>query len=224
MTKQYVKRFAICILGLVLYGLGSACGVIAGDAGTNSWNTLSIGFTEVFHISFGTATLLISLAVIVIDVIGKGKIGFGTILNILIIAFSSDLWIQVLRALPIGNGGFAGILWTLAGQVISSFATVIYMLPELGCGPRDTLMVIIGRRLPKVPIGAVKFLIEAIVLVIGILMGAPFGIGTVLIMLLQASIFQLCCRICRFEPRSLQHEDVPETLRKLSGKTDHKAS
>ena len=54
------------------------------------------------------------------------------------------------------------------------------MWPGLGCGPRDTLMVIIGKRFPKAPIGFIKFCMELVVLLIGVLLGAPFGLGTVL--------------------------------------------
>ena len=106
-------------------------------------------------------------------------------------------------------------MYTLLGQIILSFATIIYMTPGLGCGPRDTLMILIGRKFPKLPIGGAKFFIELCALIAGILLQAPFGIGTVLVMVLQASIFQFTCRITHYEPRSIQHEDLPETLRRL---------
>lgn len=89
------------------------------------------------------------------------------------------------------------------------------MLPGLGCGPRDTLMVIIGKRFPGAPIGFIKFCMELVVMLIGVLLGAPFGLGTVLIMGLQASIFQLACRICRYEPRNAVHEDIYDTIRRI---------
>lgn len=216
MFKEYLKRIAICIVGLALYGLGNACGVMAGDVGTNAWNTLSIGVADVFHISFGAANLFIGLTLVVICLIGKGKIGLGTFLNITIISIFSDIWISLLRSLGISTGPLLGILLALAGQIIISVSTIIYMKPELGAGPRDTLMILVGRKMPDVPIGAVKFGVEVVVLLAGILLGAPFGIGTVLVMALQASIFQFCCRIFRFEPRSLTHEDLLDTFRRIT--------
>ena len=99
-----------------------------------------------------------------------------------------------------------------------SYKAWLYMLPALGAGPRDTLLVIIGRKLPKAPIGAVKFGIEMAVLLIGVVLGAPLGLGTVLVLVLQASIFQIVCRICRFEPRSIVQEDLFDTTKKLLGK------
>ena len=80
-------------------------------------------------------------------------------------------------------------------------------------------MILIGKRFPKVPIGTFKFAIEAVALLAGALMGAPFGLGTVLVMVLQASIFQLVCRVLRYEPRNVHHEDVAETWRKWKARS-----
>ena len=85
MYKQYLKRFALCVLGLALYGFGCVLGVKAGDAGTNAWSTLALGFGGKAGLSYGTATFLISLVIITIDLIGRGKLGFGTFLNLLLI-------------------------------------------------------------------------------------------------------------------------------------------
>lgn len=204
-------------LGLVVYGLGNAFGVLAGSAGTNAWGTLNIGVSKLLGFSYGTASLVIGLAIIVIDLIGRGKIGFGSILNIFIISVISDTWIRLIRFLPPPGNMLAGVGYSLIAQVIIAFATVLYMSPALGAGPRDTLMILVGKKLPNIPIGVVKFGIEVFALAAGVLLGAPFGFGTVLSMALQASFFQFACRICRFEPRRVKHEDVLDTIRRIRG-------
>lgn len=215
---EYLKRFSVCILGLFFYALGNFLGVKAGSAGTNAWNTLSLGLVETTGITFGTAGLIISFIVIVIDIIGKGKIGFGTLMNAVIISILSDVLLNLLTFIPVASNSTVGALYTLAGQTVISFATILYMKPALGCGPRDTLMVIVGRKFPKAPIGTVKFAVELAALLVGLLLGAPFGIGTVLVMTLQAVIFQFVCKICRYEPRDIVHEDFADTYRRFMGK------
>ena len=215
MKAGYGKRIALCIAGLMLYALGNFFGVIAGSAGTNAWNTLSIGLSGSLNISFGTASFMISLAIILVDLVFKGKLGLGTVMNVVLISVFSDWMLAAFTFLPTAEGGLLGVVYTLIGQVVLGFATIVYMTPGLGCGPRDTLMLIIGKKFPKAPIGGVKFGIEVCVLVIGVIMGAPFGLGTVLVMALQASIFQAVCRITRYEPRDIRHEDLAETARKL---------
>lgn len=215
MFKDYLKRLSICILGLALFALGNLFGVKAGSAGTNAWNTLSLGISAMTDISFGTATFSISLVIIIIDILGKGKMGIGTILNVFLIPVFSDFFLSIFDFIPASSHVILGAIYTLLGQIIISFATIVYMSPALGCGPRDTLMVIIGRKFPKTPIGGVKLGIEIAALLAGFLMGAPFGIGTLLVMVLQASIFQFVCRITHYEPRAVKHEDVIDTWRNL---------
>ena len=79
-------------------------------------------------------------------------------------------------------------------------------------------MVIIGKRFPNAPIGFIKFCMELVVMLIGVLLGAPLGLGTVLIMALQASIFQIASRVCRYDPRNFVHEDIYDTIRRITQK------
>ncbi len=218
MVKEYAKRCTFCILSLALYACGCFLGVKAGVAGTNAWNTLSLGLAEALGISFGTGTFLISLLIIVVDLIAKGKLGVGTFLNIILIPTFSDLLIKAFAFIPDAQNPWIGAIFSLLGQIVIAFATVLYTSTGLGCGPRDTLMLIIGRKLSKIPIGVVKFCIEITVLTIGFLLGTSVGIGTVLVLLLQASIFQLACKITHYEPRSVQHEDIMDTLRRIRNK------
>ena len=216
MIKEYFKRFFICALGLACFAIGNVFGIHAGSAGTNAWNTLALGISGTTSLSFGTVTLLISGLVVLIDIIFKGRIGFGTLMNAILISWFSDLFLAVFRFLPTAQNQLIGAALTIIGQTIISFSTILYMSAGLGCGPRDTLMVIIGNRFPKAPIGFIKFCMELIVMLIGVLLGAPFGLGTVLIMALQASIFQIACRVCRYDPRNHVHEDIFDTIRRIT--------
>ena len=216
MIKEYFKRFFICALGLACFAIGNVFGIHAGSAGTNAWNTLALGISGHTSLSFGTVTLLISGLVVLIDIIFKGRIGFGTLMNAILISWFSDLFLSVFRFLPTAQNQLIGAALTIIGQTIISFSTILYMSAGLGCGPRDTLMVIIGNRFPKAPIGFIEFCMELIVMLIGVLLGAPFGLGTVLIMALQASIFQIACRVCRYDPRNHFHEDIFDTIRRIT--------
>jgi len=215
MGKNYPKRLILCVTGLMLYGLGSFFGVIAGSAGTNAWSTLSLGLAGRLSVSYGTGNLIISILILGVDLLCKGKLGLGSVLNAFLVSMFSDFFINTLTFIPPAQSMAVGVVYTMLGQVIMAFATIVYMSPALGCGPRDTLLVIIGRRFGRFPIGTVKFCMEMLVLVLGVALGAPFGIGTVLVMALQASIFQLVCRICRYEIRDVEHEDLIDTYRYL---------
>ena len=215
MWKEYSKRIAVCVLGLAIFSLGNLFGVKAGVAGTNAWNTLALGLSNTTGCSFGTGNLMVSVVIVAIDLIFKGKLGLGSILNALLIPAFSDLFLAIFSFIPAASNPVLGALCALIGQTLISFATILYMTAGMGCGPRDTLMVIIGKKFPRAPIGTAKFSMELGALLVGLLMGAPFGLGTVLVMILQASIFQFACKVTRYEPRSVVHEDLADTWKRI---------
>lgn len=216
MFQEYAKRISICVIAFAVFSLGNLFGVKAGVAGTNAWNTLALGISETTGVSFGTGNLLVSVVVVAIDLIFRGKLGLGSILNALLIPLFSDLFLAIFSFVPATTNPFIGAACALVGQTLISFATIFYMTAALGCGPRDTLMVIIGKKFPKAPIGVAKFCMELGALLVGILMGAPFGLGTVLVMVLQASIFQFACKVTRYEPRAVTHEDFIDTWKAIT--------
>ena len=219
MLREYTKRLIICISGLAFFALGNYFGVLAGSAGTNGWNTLAQGIAKANGLSFGTGVFLVSVVILLIDFLGKGKLGIGTFLNAFLIPVFSDIFLAVLTFVPKPPNMAVGVVYTLLGQLMIAFASVIYMKPGLGAGPRDTLMIISGKKLPKVPIGVIKFGLEILALIAGVILGAPFGIGTVLVVALQASFFQFACKVMRFEPRTVENEDLADTWRRWTGKS-----
>jgi uncharacterized membrane protein YczE len=92
------------------------------------------------------------------------------------------------------------------------------MRSGLGCGPRDSLLVALGKRARRVPIGAVNLALLLAVVSGAWLLGGPIGIGTVVTVGLQGVAMQLVFRLVRFEPRSVAHEDLLHTARLLAVK------
>jgi len=81
--------------------------------------------------------------------------------------------------------------------------------------PRDTLLVGLARRVPRVPIGAVSITLLSLATLIGWLLGGPVGIGTVISTMGAGLVMQLVYTAIRFEPREVRHVDVLESIRSL---------
>lgn len=118
-----------------------------------------------------------------------------------------------LHSLPLG------ILTMCLGMPIMAYGQYIYMKQGLGCGPRDSLVVGIGRKLPWVPIGAVEIGCLVLALTGGWLLDGPVGVGTVLSTFGVGISMQLVFRLLRFEPRSVTHEHMLQTIAALKRKT-----
>ena len=96
----------------------------------------------------------------------------------------------------------------LVGFVFMALGMWIYMSAEQCCGPRDSLLVGLGKRMSKVPIGIVEVILWAAVLLAGFILGGPVGIGTLLSTFGAGLVMQLVYTIIKFEPRNLKHKDV----------------
>lgn len=174
-----IKRVAILFFGLAIFGLGDSL-LIQGGIGNAPWTVLAEGLTLKTGISIGTATLLISLSVMLLWIPLRERPGFGTLANILIIA----IFIEVGTAIfPTQSSSFSGVIFSLIGIALVGVGSSLYITCGLGPGPRDGAMTGIHYR-TGVRIGRVRLGIEGTVLAIGFLMGGTVGLGTALFALL----------------------------------------
>ena len=141
-------------------------------------------------------------------------IGFGTVIDALLTGNFVQLF-NDLDPLPLNTSLWLGIPIMLAGFVFMAVGMRIYMLAAQCCGPRDSLLVGLGKRVPKLPIGLVEILLWAIVLLAGWLLGGPVGIGTLISTVGAGFIMQLVYNLQHFEPRAVHHRDIAQIVREL---------
>jgi uncharacterized membrane protein YczE len=171
-------------VGLWLFGTGEALLVSAG-LGNGPWTVLAQGLTTRLPISIGLATFTISVIVLLLWIPLREKPGLGTIMNAIVIATALQV---MLLLLPSPDGTGIGMLilrlaMVLAGIALIGLGSGIYLTTGLGPGPRDGWMTGVHQRTGW-PVSAVRLGIEAVVLVIGWILGGTVGIGTVLFALL----------------------------------------
>ncbi len=206
-----LRKIARIIIGLFIFALGITLSVNA-NIGLAPWDAFSAGVSNLTGISFGLIVVLTGLVIIVADVLLGEKIGIGSILNAVLIGLFVDL-IQSFNLIPKMNRLIPGILVLVIGQVLIVFGSYLYISAGLGCGPRDALMVALGKRLPTWPIGLIRGLIEGSVLAIGWMFGAKVGIGTVIAAFGIGFILQHLFRLLRFDVKAVRHENFADTLR-----------
>jgi len=210
-VRDFLNRTTKVMLGLFLYALGLFLSIRA-NIGLAPWDAFSIGVSSITGISYGYVSILTGIIILIVVVLFlKEKIGAATILNTIFIGVFVDLF-QFFNIVPYMSNFFLGILMLLAGQIVVSFATYFYISPGLGCGPRDTLMVALAKVLPNIPIGAIRGVIEGTVLIIGWLLGAKVGLGTVIAVFGMGSIMQMTFKLLHFEVREVEHESILQTI------------
>lgn len=165
------------ILGLYLFGLGIAFQIRA-TLGLAPWDVFGQGLSNITGLSFGLATVLASALILLLWIPLKQKPGLGTVFNALLIGPFVDL---SLRFVPsAADWGLVGqIGWYVLGMAIIALGTGVYIGARLGPGPRDGLMTGSVKKFGK-PVWIVRTVLEGGATLIGITLGGPVGLGTVL--------------------------------------------
>jgi uncharacterized membrane protein YczE len=163
------------VFGLILFGLGEAL-LIASGIGVSPWSVLAQGITKMTNISIGQATFIISVVVLMLWIPLKQTPGMGTVFNIIIISLVLDLSLPYLpQAEHLGWQLIEGT----AGVLITGIGGGIYLIANLGPGPRDGLMTGL-QRITQFPIAWIRSAIEVSVVILGWCLGGTVGIGTLL--------------------------------------------
>ena len=204
------------VLGLLIFALGVHL-TIRADLGLAPWDCLGMGISYHTPLNYGLSMTVMSVFILLIDVAMKEKIGFGTVLDALLTGNFVQLFNDI-DPFPETKSIPAGIAIIVAGLALMAIGQYFYMLSAQGCGPRDALLLGLGKHLRKLPIGAVQMLLFGAVLLIGWLLGGPVGIGTIVTTFGSGVVMQIIYSAIRFEPRKIVHEGILQTAGKLKGR------
>ena len=171
--KPKFSTFFFLCFGLSIFGLGEGL-LIVSFTGASPWSVLAQGISLNVNLSIGTITLLISIAVLILWIPLGQKPGMGTIFNALIIAMMIDLCIKYV---PTPSNYIHQLLLAIISVVMVGIGGGIYLVSNLGAGPRDGLMIGL-QKLTNFPIAAVRGTLEISVVSIGWYLGGTVGIGT----------------------------------------------
>ncbi len=171
---KFTTFFFLC-LGLTLFGLGEGL-LIVSFTGASPWSVLAQGISLNIDFSIGTITLFISIGVLVLWIPLNQKLGIGTVLNALIIALMIDICIKFV---PTPDNYFFQLLLAVIAVLTVGLGGGIYLVANLGPGPRDGLMVGLQKK-TNLPIAAVRAFLEISVVSIGWYLGGTVGVGTLL--------------------------------------------
>jgi uncharacterized membrane protein YczE len=170
-----LNRSAILFFGLFIFGLGDSL-LIQSQIGNAPWSVLAQGVSERLEITLGWSTFFISSLVLLLWIPLRERPGFGTLSNIVVIAFAIQLGITIF---PSSDRFFISLLYCILGIALVGIGSAFYITCGLGSGPRDGLMTALHSR-TGFRIGRVRLTIEAFVLILGATLGGTVGLGTLL--------------------------------------------
>ena len=196
------RRLPRLLAGLVLFGVAIAC-MVQADLGLPPWDVLHQGVAERTGLAIGTASILVGVAVLLLWIPLRERVGIGTIANVVIVGVVIDVTMTVLDT-PASIAGRVGLL--VLGIVLFGPGSGLYIGAGLGPGPRDGLMTALARRGRSVR--TVRTAIELAVLAIGFALGGTVGIGTVVFAVTVGPVVHLFLDRMTFVPPDRPQHDA----------------
>jgi hypothetical protein len=173
--KPKLSTFFFLCFGLSLFGLGEGL-LIVSFTGASPWSVLAQGISLNVDFTIGTITLFVSIGVLLLWIPLKQKPGIGTIFNALIIALMIDVCINFV---PTPENYIFQLLLAIVAVLTVGLGGGIYLVANLGPGPRDGLMIGL-QKITNLSIAVVRAFLEISVVTVGWYLGGTVGIGTLL--------------------------------------------
>lgn len=206
-----IANMLLAAFSLFVNGFGIYL-TIQANMGAAPWDVLNLGISKTLGILYGTASVAASLTILGIDIFMKEPIGIAMFIDAFVVGKSVDFF-NWLGLVPKCTSVATGIPIMFLGLVILGYTQYAYMAASLGCGPRDTLLVGLSKRIKTIPIGAVSIAILSTATLIGWLLGGPVGIGTIICALAAGPIMQIAFRTVHFDATTVNHQRLGESFK-----------
>ena len=215
-TGAILLNGLIAAISLFINGFGIYL-TIQANIGAAPWDVLNLGLSKSLGILYGTASIAVSITILLIDILMKEPIGIAMFIDAIVVGKAVDFF-NWLHPVPPCQSLLTAIPVMVAGLFVLAYTQYAYMIASLGCGPRDTLMVGLAKRMKRIPIGVISIAILSTATLIGWLLGGPVGIGTIICAFGAGPIMQLAFRSVRFDATDIRHQRLRDSAKVLFAK------
>ena len=195
---------------------------IQANIGAGPWDVLNLGISGSLGILYGTASIAVSLSILLIVILLREPIGIAMFIDALVVGKSVDFF-NAINAVPACRSLWTAVPVMTAGLFIVAYTQYTYMTASLGCGPRDTLLVALAKRAGRIPIGAVSVALLSTATLVGWLLGGPVGVGTLICAVGTGPIMQLAFATVRFDATRIRHQRLRDSIRVIAAAARAKA-
>jgi uncharacterized protein len=193
MTSPYPpRRVALVVLGCVVLGVGVAM-LLTADLGSDGYSTLVNGVSIATGMSFLLANVLISVLFLVVAALRKVLPGVGTVIQVLVVGWTVSFLIDVLDTPD-------GLPWRLAllaaAFPVLAVGIAAYLGARTGAGPAEAAALAWD---PPIPFRWSYSLVQGGGALVGWLLGATIGAGTIAVIVALGPAVDLTSRLLRLD-------------------------
>lgn len=213
--KYTIGQLIRVVVGLFVFSVGIVMTINA-SLGVSPWDVFHQGLSNTLGITLGQANIIVGFFIIFLDIILGQNIGWATLLNMMLIGIFIDL-LMLNHIIPESTTILAGVIMLLTGILIEGYGCFIYVSAGMGAGPRDGLMVVLTKRTGK-SVRMIKTSIEIVAVIVGMILGGKFGIGTVIMATFGGQIFQAAFRSVKFDIKEVRHRFIQDDIKLIRQK------
>ena len=205
-TRAIILNMLLAAVSLFVNGFGIYL-TIQANIGAAPWDVLNLGLSKSLGILYGSASIAVSCTILLIDILLREPIGIAMFIDAVVVGKAVDFF-NWTHLVPKCSSLAVGIPVMTVGLIILAYTQYTYMIASLGCGPRDTLLVALARRMKKIPIGSVSIALLGTATFVGWLLGGPVGIGTLICAFASGPIMQLAFSTVKFDATNIHHQHL----------------
>jgi uncharacterized membrane protein YczE len=180
------------VFGCVVLGTGVAM-LLTADVGSDGYSTLVNGVSKTTEISFLLANVLISLLFLLVAAVRRVYPGLGTIVQVVVVGWTVSFLIEVMDTPD-------GLLWQFAllaaAFPVLAVGIAAYLGAHTGAGPAEAAALAWD---PPVPFKWSYSLVQGGGALVGWLLGATIGIGTIAVIVALGPAVDLASRMLRLD-------------------------
>ena len=180
------------VLGCVVLGTGVAM-LLTADLGSDGYSTLVNGVSKASGISFLLANMLISLLFLLVAAARRVYPGLGTIVQVVVVGWTVSFLIGVMDT-PDGLPWRFALL--AAAFPVLAVGIAAYLGAHTGAGPAEAAALAWD---PPVPFKWSYSLVQGGGALVGWLLGATLGVGTLAVIFLLGPAVDLTARLLRLD-------------------------
>lgn len=214
MRNLLVWRWIFFIGGMMIMSLGISLMIKGKILGIAPWDVFHLGLYQNFGLTIGSWSIISGFVIIAVTSFFLKELPrLGTWLNMLVIGVFIDFFNWLL---PDVTSAAVQIVFFAIGVFVLSYGVGIYVSPNLGAGPRDSLMILFVEKFGW-SLRLVRTTIEAIATLFGFLLGGPVGIGTLIVVLFSGQIIQVALPQCKKALLKITHQENDKGLMNYKG-------
>lgn len=177
--SEYIKRLLILVLGLTIAHLGVTLFLLS-NLGSDPFNVLIQGIAHILPLTHGTCHQIICFLILgILLFVARSYIKAGTFICMFFGGPIIDFFSWLLgRLIHDGSSIIIRFVSLILGCFILAFGMTIVIKSDAGTGPNDLVGVVISDKLHK-PFGIIRVIVDFSFVIIGVLLGGIFGVGTI---------------------------------------------